>query len=151
VLLAAGCALAAPSREPAPADAIAQSLQALDSGNVVQAARRADLSTPDSTRDGRRLLLLQTLLSLDPRNPAREPETGAELAARYIAGARDRDDAALGMFLYAVAVDLGATPDTSAGMPRMPIRSLAGRLQELERAIARLRTELARIQETLKP
>jgi hypothetical protein len=148
--LAAGCAVAPQQREPAPAAVVAHSLDALESGNVAQAVKRADMSAPDSTRDGRRLLLLQALLALDPRNPNREPDIGAALAARYFAVSQDRDDQALGMFLYAVALDLGATPDSTVGLLHS-IRPLASRLQELERAVARLRTELARIQETLKP
>ena len=51
----------------------------------------------------------------------------------------------------ALALDLGAAPDRAAGLPQLAVRPLATRIQELERAVARLRTELARIQETLKP
>jgi hypothetical protein len=150
-LAVAACAVAPATREPAPADAYAGAIEALDAGNVALAAQRAERGATDSSADGRHLLLLRAWLALDPRNPARQPERGATLAVRYIAGARDRADAALGMFLYAVALDLGAPPDASAGLPRLPARPLADRLQELERAVARLRSELARIQETLKP
>jgi hypothetical protein len=149
-MAALGCAVAPPPPEVAPRDALSAALEALDRGDFAEAAQRARAGAADSTRDGRRLLLIQALLALDPRNPARVPERGAELAVRYLSSARDPEDSALGMFLYAVAIDLGATPDSAAGVP-LPARTLAGRLQELERAVTRLRTELARIQETLKP
>jgi hypothetical protein len=151
LLTAGACAPARPAPQPAPRDVLLQALGALEAGDVRLAFRRANAIPEDSSADSRQVVLLRALLALDPRNPDRSPDEGAALAARYLAGAKDRQDAALGIFLYALAVDLGAPPDTTSGLPELAARPLATRLQELERAVARLRTELQRIQETLKP
>jgi len=152
LLLAAGACTPAPRRaEPAPRDLLVQALGALEAGDVRLAFERANAIPVDSSAASRQVVLLRALLALDPRNPDRSPEQGAALAARYVSSANDRSDAAIGIFLYALALDLGAPQDTTAGLPHLPVRPLAARLQELERAVARLRTELARIQETLKP
>jgi hypothetical protein len=154
ILVVGACAAprSAHQTAPAPADRLRAALAAHEAGDVPLAAKHAAAIVPDtSTRAGRLALLLQALVALDPRNPGRAPQRGATLAAQYLAAAHDEGDAALGRFLYAMALDQGATPDTSAGLPQLSGRPLAHRLQELERAVARLRTELARIQETLKP
>jgi hypothetical protein len=152
VILGAGaCAPGQRRSEPAPRDLLVQALGALEAGDVRLAFERANAIPADSSAASRQVLLLQALLALDPRNPDRSPEQGAALSARYVASANDRADAAVGIFLYALALDLGAAPDRAAGLPQLAVRPLATRIQELERAVARLRTELARIQETLKP
>ena len=151
LLAASACTPVRRQAEPAPRDLLIQALGALEAGDVRLAFQRANAIPVDSSAASRQVLLLRALLALDPRNPDRAPDQGAAFAARYVASANDRSDAAIGIFLYALALDLGAPPDTTAGLPQLAVRPLATRLQELERAVARLRTELARIQETLKP
>jgi hypothetical protein len=151
IVLASACAPAPRRSEPAPRDLLVDALGALEAGDVRLAFERANAIPMDSSAASRQVLLLRALLALDPRNPDRSPGQGAALAARYVAGAHNRSDAAIGIFLYALALDLGAAPDSTAGLPQLAGRPLATRIQELERAVARLRTELARIQETLKP
>lgn len=151
LLAASACTPVRRQAEPAPRDLLIQALGALEAGDVRLAFQRANAIPVDSSPASRQVLLLRALLALDPRNPDRSPDQGAAFSARYVASANDRADAAIGIFLYALALDLGAPPDTTAGLPQLAVRPLATRLQELERAVARLRTELARIQETLKP
>lgn len=151
------CATARTDPRPVPADQLSLALQALEAGDVRLAQRYAEaLPDDDSTELGRRTLLVRALLALDPRSTDRAPARGAALAARYVATAPDPLDAVLGRFLYAVALDLGAkapagAPAGAAALPQLGGPSLAGRLVELEQAVARLRSELTRIQETLKP
>jgi hypothetical protein len=152
LLAAGGCVLARPTTQSRPADPLERVLEAQASGDVALAAARAAALRPDtSSAAGRTALLLQALLALDPRNPARSPKQGAALAARYLETNPNDVDAAVARFLYAMALDLGAVPDTANGLPQLDRAALANRLQELERAVQRLRAELARIQETLKP
>jgi hypothetical protein len=150
LLAAGGCAAGPAPQAPSPTTLFAQALDATEAGNIPLAVKRLD-AIPDSSSLSRQALLLKALLALDPRNPSRAPGQAADLAAQYSATARNRVDAALGTFLYAMALDLGAPPDSGASSLHLPARTLASRLQELEQAVARLRTELARIQETLKP
>lgn len=154
---AVGCAPLRTDPGPSPSDRVDQALAALADGDLRLAQRYAEaVPEGDTTEAGRQALLVRAMVALDPRSPSRSPGQGAELAARYAAAAPNEADAALGRFLYALALDLGAKPPaTSAAaaeaMPQLAGPSLAGRLVELERAVARLRSELARIQETLKP
>jgi hypothetical protein len=152
LLLAAGaCALARPAAAPGPTDRMESAIAAQEAGDVERAASLTAAIADTSSEVGRTALLLQALLALDPRNPQRSPKRGAALAARYLETDPDDLNAAVARFLYAMALDLGAVPDTADGLPQLDRRALANRLQELERAVLRLRAELARIQETLKP
>jgi hypothetical protein len=149
-----GCARPA-GLNPAPTEPLTLALAALERGDLTRATLHAEAVPPDEgSATSRQALLLRTLLALDPRNPARAPERAAALATQYVDGAEDPWDAALGRFLYSMALDLGAPPEagtsTGAAMPRLAGPPLAARLQELERSLARLRGELARIQATLK-
>lgn len=147
-----GCVTTPSPARPAPAARVDLALQALERGDLRQARRHLDaVPESDSTAPGRRAMLVRALVALDPRNPDRSPTRGAALAARYVATAPDPLDAAVGRFLYAVALDLGAPSPGAAAPARLSGPTLAGRLAELEQAVARLRSELARIQETLKP
>jgi len=154
-LAATGCV---PPREPAPSpeSRMTLTLAALERGDLDAAARHARaLPDDDTSAPGRRALLLRALVGLDPRNPVRAPNQAAHAAARYTASAPDPLDAALGRLLYGLAIDLGATPTGGAmvadgDLPRLSGPTVAGRLEALERVVKELRSELARIQATLK-
>lgn len=151
----AGC-VPAPDSSPSPETLMVRTLEALDRGDLDAAARHARaLPVDDTSPAGRRALLLRALVGLDPRAPARAPNQAADAAARYAASAPDALDAALGRLLYSLAIDLGAEPMGSApagrgDLPQLRGPTVAARLAELERVVKELRTELARIQATLK-
>lgn len=156
VLLATmGCL---PPREPSPPSPetlVGMTLAALELGDVGAAAQHARaLPAEDTSPSGRRALLLRAVVGLDPRNPVRAPNQAADAAARYTATAPDPLDAALGRFLYGMALDLGAAPvggmTKETELPRLKGPTLASRLEELELSVKQLRGELARIQATLK-
>jgi hypothetical protein len=152
LLAAGGCVLARPLVEPQPVTLMESALKAHEAGDVELAASRAAAAAADtSSTVWRTALLLQALSALDPRNPARSPKQGAAFAARYLETDPNDVNAAVARFLYTMALDLGAVPDTANGLPQLDRLAMANRLQELERAVVRLRAELARIQETLKP
>jgi len=154
-LALAGC-VPAPESSPSPETLMARTLEALDRGDLDAAAQHARaLPDDDTSRAGRRALLLRALVGLDPRVPARAPNQAAAAAARYAATAPDALDAALGRLLYSLAIDLGAKPmgGGPAGrgdLPQLRGPTVAARLAELERVVKELRTELARIQATLR-
>lgn len=147
-----------PVREPAPSpeSLMTLTLTALERGDLDAAARHARaLPVDDTSARGRHALLLRALVGLDPRNRVRAPNQAADAAARYAATASDPLDAALGRLLYGLSVDLGAAPSgggvvAGGELPRLTGPTVAGRLEELERVVKELRTELARIQATLK-
>lgn len=102
--------------------------------------------------------LLAAALALDPRNPARDPKLGAELLTSFRKDEQDAWETPLAYTLFALALDLGAVPDSSLmqGAPAAPLPTLSAppmavRLRELEATVAQLREELERIRETLKP
>jgi hypothetical protein len=102
--------------------------------------------------------LLAAALSLDPRNPARDPKFGAELLTGFRKSGRDAWETSLAHALFVLALDLGAVPDSAlmdnapaAPLPALTAQPMAVRLRELEAAVAQLQEELKRIRETLKP
>ena len=120
---------------------------------------------------GQRALLILSAIELDPRNPNRRPEVGADLAATYMR-LPDRAEWLDGVAqtLYLVGVELGTVEERveqarQRALPRLPgptvsarIRTveqerdrLAKRVSTLEAELAEKERELQRIRKTIKP
>ncbi len=158
-LAVAACASAGGRMATSPTDHMAVALAALDRNELPTALdhlRTIVAAEPGGSLE-RQARLLAAAIALDPRNPARDPKLGAELAAGHQARAGEPWEAVLAQSLYALALDLGARPDAktlqnaSAPLPTLPARPLAIRLRDLESTVAQLQEELKRIRETLKP
>jgi hypothetical protein len=155
VLMTAAACVPPGAPPPSGPNRLDQALDAL-ARNEVRTATLHLRFVADSGRTERlrrTATLLLAVLSLDPRNPARDPDRAAQLAARYVAGANNEAETELGRALYLVALDLGADARKVAGAPAVPdLRRppVADRLRDLEREIASLRDELERIRKTLK-
>ncbi|MGH7700402.1 MAG: hypothetical protein ACREMJ_07805 [Gemmatimonadales bacterium] len=150
---------------PEPDATLDRAVDDLERGDHAAAvAELVSLAGPcPATPVERYALLLATSASIDPRNPSRDLNGGAALAARYLAhvptdGAGGRS---LAQALYLLALELGAQPPPVAAeacgavsdtltlptaVPTMPQR-----IRALERELAGLREELARIRKTLEP
>ncbi len=158
-LLVAACAPTGGRTATSPTDHMSVALSALDRNELPTALdhlRTVVAAEPGGTLE-RQARLLAAAIALDPRNPARDPKLGAELAAGHKPSSGEPWEAVLAQSLYALALDLGARPDSrivrdaSAPLPTLPARPLAVRLRELESTVAQLQEELKRIRETLKP
>lgn len=124
-------------------------------------------------KEGQRALLVLASLEMDPRNPARRIDAGAELAASYLR-LEDTDEwlEPVAQTLYLVGLELGVAEQRveeaalrERGLPTLPgptvparIRSveqerdrLARRVTSLEAQLAEKDRELQRIQKTIKP
>lgn len=158
-ILVAACASTGGRMATSPTDHMAVALAALDRNELPTALDhlRAIVAAEPGGSLERQARLLAAAIALDPRNPARDPKLGAELAAGHRASAGQPWEAVLAQSLYALALDLGARPDArilrsaSAPLPTLPARPLAVRLRDLESTVAQLQEELKRIRETLKP
>lgn len=166
-----GCAGAhLPLPEP-PSTRLNRAVEDLERGS--HAAAIADLvalagSCP-TTPEERYALLLATSASIDPRNPSRNLNEAAALAARYLADVPS-DEAGgrpLAQALYLLARELGAAQPALAGaacdagtdtlasdtltLPAPAGPSMPERIRALERELAALREELVRIRKALEP
>ncbi len=158
-ILAVACASAGGRMATSPTDHMAVALEALDRNKLPTALDhlRAIVAAEPGGSLERQARLLAAAIALDPRNPARDPKLGAELAAGHRASAGEPWEAVLAQSLYALALDLGARPDSkvvqnaTAPLPTLATRPLATRLRDLEATVAQLQEELKRIRETLKP
>lgn len=112
----------------------------------------------------REALLTAAALAVDPSNALRQVDLAANLSARYLATASRTDPGKpLAQSLYLVALELGGERVASAGcgrgdtalaaLPHIAPRGVPepDRIRVLERELARLRDELARIRKTLEP
>ncbi len=153
VVLAAGCAAGTVRPEPTPMDRMEAAIAAVnrqEPATALQHLRAVVAAEPGGSleRDAR---LLGAAVALDPRNPDRDPDLGAELAAGYRPAATGDSGAALARTLFVLALYLGATPGPHvvdgaplAPLPALTVPAMAIRLSELE-------TELERIRKTLEP
>ncbi|MDH4044003.1 MAG: hypothetical protein OEY20_01505 [Gemmatimonadota bacterium] len=159
VLLLLACTRTGGGEAPNPRAGMTAALAALDRGDVETAAADLErvLSSGAKGTDVQHATLLGAVLYLHPRNPKRNPDRAAELAARYVtdpdAGLGETE---LGMALFELALDMGGNPRPEAvggPLPKLPggVRSNAERIRQLEAQIQRLQQELARIRQTLKP
>lgn len=156
------------------ADRFEAGVRALKAGNY--AVAHGDLAwvaqNSQHEKEGRRALLLLAGLELDPRNPNRRPEVGADLAAGY-SRLTDRDEwmDPLASTLYLLGTELGVRDSTPARagptpeLPKLPgptvnarIRAieqererLAKRVTALEAEVAEKDREIERIKKTIKP
>lgn len=121
---------------------------------------------------GQRAVLILAAVELDPRNPARRPEVGADLAAAYLR-LPDRDDwlDGIAQSLYLVGLELSGVEErieraeAQRPLPKLPgptvsarIRNveqerdrLSKRVTALEAELAEKERELQRIRKTIKP
>lgn len=153
VLAWSGCAAGAVRTEPNPADHLDMAAAAL-ARHQPEAALRHLCVVVDAAPGGaleRRARLLAAAVALDPRNPARDPDLAARLAAGYRPTGADDWGAALARTLFVLALDYGATPEARvvddaalAPLPALTASAMALRLRALE-------LELDRIRKTLEP
>ena len=158
--LVAGCAGLSLRNEPSEVDHMAAAVSALEQERLLVAfdhALAVVYSQPGGSLE-RHARLLAAALALDPRNPARDPKLGAELLTSFRRDEQDAWETSLAHTLFALALDLGAVPDSAltngaplAPLPALPAQPMAVRLRELEATVAQLQEELRRIRETLKP
>ncbi|MFW6078211.1 MAG: hypothetical protein ACODAE_01230 [Gemmatimonadota bacterium] len=178
--LLAGCAaLQGIGRDGAARAEIASGLDAAADGEYERARERlaaVALASPDADVPSQ-LELAFAAIDLDPRNPDRSATDGVVRLARMLLSERTRGDPSrpVAATLYLLALEAGAPdyrPGTGAAtLPRLPHRSVAGRLlrarqerdslrrelrsveaslAERTRALAGARRELARIRDLLK-
>lgn len=121
-------------------------------------------------KEGQRALVLLAASELDPRNPNRRVDAGADLVATYLRLAHnDEWLAPLATTMYLMATELGTTEQraeqTERPLPRLPgptvnarIRTveqerdrLARRVAALEEQLAEKQREIERIRKTVKP
>lgn len=166
------CATAASIWSSKSADRFEAGVRALKGGNY--SAAHGDLAWVAQNYQhetvGQRALLLLAGLELDPRNPNRRPEIGADLAAGYLrVPGREEWTDPLASTLYLLGTELGVRdstpPDKAAEMPKLPgptvnarIKSieqerekLAKRVTALEQELAEKDREIERIKKTIKP
>jgi hypothetical protein len=155
---------------PVPVPASTQldgALDALDRGqhSVAVADLAALAGECPATPVARYALLLAASASLDPRNPSRDPTASAGFAARYLAAVPVGDSSGrpLAEVLYLLALELGGKAEKvkqspcqapaggAAPLPSARGPSVPERINALERELATLREELARIRKTLEP
>jgi hypothetical protein len=153
---------------PAPASTrLNRAVDALERGRHADAvAELVSLAgSCPATPVERYALLLATAASIDPRNPSRRLSEGAALAARYLATVPSDESGGrpLAQAFYLLAVELGAKPPPAAAqacpaasaaavvLPVTEVPTVADRMRAMERELAGLREELARIRKTLEP
>jgi hypothetical protein len=169
------CATVASIWRSQSADRFDAGVRAMNAGNY--SAAHGDLAWVaqhfQHEKEGQRALLLLAGLELDPRNPNRRPEVGADLAAGY----RRLPDRAewmdpLASTLYLLGTELGArdsTPtapaDRAVELPKLPgptvnarIKAIEAERDRLEKRVAALEQQVAekdreieRIKKTIKP
>jgi hypothetical protein len=158
--LVVGCAGATLRSNASPADHMTSALDALEGDELLAALDHllVVVYAEPGGRMERHARLLAAALALDPRNPARDPKLGAELLTGFRRAGRDAWETPLAQTLFALALDLGAVPDSAlvdsapaAPLPGLTRQPMAVRLRELEATVAQLQDELKRIRETLKP
>lgn len=126
-------------------------------------------------RDGQRALLVLAAMQLDPRNAARRPEGGADLAARFLKTPEGDDWLdVVAQTMYLLGLELGSAEERAdqadarteqRALPKLPGPSvpariktleqdrdrLAKRVSSLEDQLADKERELQRIRKTIKP
>jgi hypothetical protein len=76
-------------------------------------AFRQSASRCESGLDGRHSLLFLSILALDPRNPAAEPDSALLMAERFLnLPGNTREEMLQGEAVYVTALDYGADPET---------------------------------------
>lgn len=180
LLVLPACASTPPNRDPEAAERLSRGLRALaerDYDAAHQDLSRVMAREP-RTEDGRRATLVLAAAELDPRNPGRRPDVGADLTARYLADPLAPPwTVPVAETVYLLARELGAPPPTGTVSPdrELPVLpgpsiaeelqqaraerdSLAGRVTELEGRVAALELqlaerdqEIARIRRALRP
>lgn len=176
-LLIVGCATVS-RREPDKDQRFKHGMSALASGDFATARTELAFVADHYATDvvGQRALLILATLELDPRNPERHPETGSDLAGRFLQ-LRERDKWVdpIAQTLYLLGMELGAEqraesqqvtqPKLERALPTLPgptvtarIKAveqerdkLAKRVATLEEQIAQKDRELERIRKTIKP
>jgi hypothetical protein len=167
VLAAVACTRIPPA-EPLPPARLDRAIRALERGDHATAV--ADLLVVAGrcpvTPLARQALLLAAGAAIDPRNPARQLDLGAVLAARYLAIVPADESGArpLAQTLYLLALELGATAPAAIGcgvsmsavakgtmLPQADSPTVPARIGALERELERLRDELVRIRKALEP
>jgi len=162
LVLALGCGGGPPATAPAPVglapkstDRLASGIHALELGKFEDAVEDFlwVAEREGGSRLGREALLLAMAADLDPRNRSRRLAEGAALAARYLAIAPPDDNARpVVLATYLMALELGAPEPTgarAAGLPAPTAPPVNTRMLALERELAKLKDELARIRKTL--
>jgi hypothetical protein len=151
-------------------------VRALVMGNY--AGARSDLSwvaqNNQRTEEGQRALLILAALEMDPRNPNRRIDAGAELSASFLRlPTREEWLEPIAQTLYLVGIELGvaeqrveqAEQQRKRELPKLPgptvsarIKNieqerdrLAKRVSTLEEQLAEKDRELQRIKKTIKP
>jgi hypothetical protein len=177
------CVSTPPNRDPEAAERLSWGLEALAERDYDAAYEDLSwvLARQPRTEDGRRATLVLAAAELDPRNPRRRPDVGADLTARYLADPLARPwIVPIAETVYLLARELGAPPPTGTAAQDAPDRelpvlpgpsiaeelqrasterdSLAGRVTELEGLVAALELrlaerdqEIARIRRALRP
>lgn len=169
--LVAGCATARSVWRTPDEDRFNAGVRSLANGEFAQA--HTDLRWVAerfaNQESGRRAILVLSALELDPRNPQRRPEIGADLAAAYLR-LKNREVWLDGVAhsLYLVGLELGSVEqriERAEALPKLPGPTVTARIKNLEqerdrlaRRVNALETELAektreleRIRKTIKP
>ena len=153
ILASFGCAGGVIRAEPNPADYLTMASEALARHQPAAALRHLRILV-DAAPGGdleRRARLLGATVALDPRNPDRDPDLAASLAAGYRPTGDDDWGAGIARTLFVLALDYGANPGPEllddaplAPLPALTTSAMALRLRALEQ-------ELERIRRTLEP
>ena len=105
--------------------------------------------------EGQRALLLLSALEMDPRNPSRRNEVGADLAANYLR-LPDRDAwiDPLAQTLYLLGLELGAAEQKAEeakqqALPTLPGPTVSARIKSVEQERDRLARRVATLEEQL--
>lgn len=177
LVIVAGCAMLAPGGPPGSAasgpapmnSTLERALGALELGHY--RAAWTDLSSIYSEAgdapEGRQALVALIAAEMDPRNPVRRLDVGANLALSGLQRPEPADwaDPLLETF-YLLALELGAQPpeaanaaDTSTGrlLPHLPLAPVPARIQEaeaerltLEERVSELEQQVAELGEELE-
>jgi hypothetical protein len=148
-----GCAGGTIRTEPNPVDYLTMASEALARHQPAAALRHLRILIDEAPGGDleRRARVLGAAVALDPRNPDRDPDLAAGLAAGYRPTGDDDWGAGIARTLFVLALDYGANPGPEllndaplAPLPALTTSATVLRLQALER-------ELERIRRTLEP
>jgi hypothetical protein len=154
-------------------------MRALGNGDYVAAHRELSWVAEHSAHksEGQRALLVLASMEMDPRNPSRRTDVGADLAATFLRlPERDAWVDPVAQTMYLLGLELGAAEERAQRaeraaetqpreLPRLPgptvnarIRAVeqerdrfAARVATLEEQLAARERELERIRKTIKP
>ncbi len=153
LLLSTGCAAGTVQPGPTPTDRLESAVAAANRQEPALALQhlRAVIAAEPGGSLERYARLLGAAVALDPRNPDRDPDLGAALAAGYRPASSDDAGAALARTLFVLALYLGATPgpDVVDAAPLAPLPALT--VPAMTITISELQNELNRIRKTLQP